>query len=148
MHRFIPLCLCVGLAAACSSPTEKPQVATKTGPRLYVTNERAGTLTVIDVSTRNAIVTVPLGKRPRGLVPSSDGKRLYVALSGSPIAGPGVDESKLPPPDRQADGIGMVDLSTNKLITVLPGGSDPEQVALSADGNSIFVANEDAAQMS
>lgn len=76
---------------------------------------------------------------------SPDGKLLYVALSGSPIAGPGVDESKLPPPDRTADGIGVVDLAEQKLLRVIHSGTDPEQVAVSADGTKLFVANEDAA---
>ena len=41
-----------------------------------------------------------LGKRPRGIRVSPDRTQLYIALSGSPISPPGVDESKLPPPDR------------------------------------------------
>jgi YVTN family beta-propeller protein len=53
-----------------------------------VTNEISGDLTVIDAETLTPVTTIPLGKRPRGIVASPDGKRLYVALSGSPIAGP------------------------------------------------------------
>ena len=64
------------------------------------------------------------------------------------MAGPGVDESKLPPPDRSADGIGVVDIAQRKLVRVLESGTDPEQVAVSADGRQLFVANEDAAVMS
>ena len=114
--------------------------------RVLVTNERSGTLTVVDGKTRTVVATVPLGKRPRGLKTSPDGKLLYVALSGSPIAGPGVDESKLPPPDKGADGIGVVDLSTLKLVKVLRGVSDPEQLAVSADGKRLYVASEDTGQ--
>jgi DNA-binding beta-propeller fold protein YncE len=43
-------------------------------------------------------------------------------LSGSPIAGPGVDESTLPPADRFADGIGVVDIATGKLARTLKSG--------------------------
>ena len=63
-----------------------------------------------------------MGKRPRGVKLSHDGKLLYVALSGSPRAAPGVDESKLPPPDRAADGVGVVDLATRKLIRTYASG--------------------------
>ena len=66
---------------------------------------------MIDAATLTAVATIPLGKRPRGIAASPDGTRLYVALSGSPDAGPGVDEKTLPPPDRSADGIGVVDVS-------------------------------------
>ncbi len=59
-----------------------------------------------------------------------------------------VDESKLPPPDRSADGIGEVDTATNRLTPVIPAGNDPEQLDVSADGTRLFVANEDAAQAS
>src|SRR4249919_2919283 len=115
---------------------------------LYVTNERAGTLTMIDVDRQEAFGTITLGKRPRGIVANADKTRVYVALSGSPIAGPGVDESTLPPPDKGADGIGEVDLAGHTLLRVLRAGSDPEGVALSADGKEAFIANEDTGQVS
>ena len=83
-----------------------------TAGRVYVTNERSGDLSVIDVSTQRVLTTIPLGKRPRGLRASPDHSLLYVALSGSPIAGPGVDEDTLPPADKKADGIGVVDLKS------------------------------------
>jgi len=123
-----------------------PAAEATTPYRVLVTNERSGTLTVIDGRTRAVVATVPLGKRPRGMKTSPDGRLLYVALSGSPIAGPGVDESKLPPADKGADGIGVVDLSTLKLLKVLRGVSDPEQLAVSADGKRLFVASEDTGQ--
>lgn len=111
--------------------------------RIFVTNERSGTLSVIDGATQRVVATVPLGKRPRGLKVSPDGKLLYVALSGSPIAGPGVDQSTLPPADKGADGIGVVDLQSLKLVRVLRGVSDPEQLAVGKDGKYLYVASED-----
>jgi YVTN family beta-propeller protein len=113
------------------------------GFRVFVTNERGGTLTVIDGPSRKVVSTVPLGKRPRGMKLSPDGKLLYVALSGSPIAGPGVDAKTLPPADKGADGIGVVDVTTLKLVNILRGVSDPEQLAVSADGKRLYIASED-----
>src|SRR5512134_1816545 len=77
-----------------ASPPSATTAATTTGggPFLYVTNERGGTGTVIDVATLEPVATVALGKRPRGIALSPDRAHAYVALSGSPIAGPGVDE--------------------------------------------------------
>ena len=113
------------------------------GYRVYVTNEVSGDLTIIDSEKMAVVAMVPLGKRPRGIHASPDGKTIYVALSGSPIAGPGVDESTLPPPDKSADGIGVFDVAQQKLLRVIPSGSDPEEFDLSKDGKLLYVSNED-----
>lgn len=147
----------VGLLSGCSREASPPAATSSTAPatpaegtagQLFVTNERSGDLSVIDLATERVVATVPLGKRPRGIRVSPDHTLLYVALSGSPIAPPGIDETTLPPPDKQADGIGIVDVKTRKLLKILPGGSDPEQLAVSTDGKWLFVANEDVAQAS
>jgi YVTN family beta-propeller protein len=116
--------------------------------RVYVTNERSGDLSIIDSANNEVIASVPLGKRPRGIHASLDGKTIYIALSGSPIAGPGIDESKLPPPDKKADGIGVFDVEAKKLVKVIASGSDPEDFDLSKDGKLIYISNEDAAAVS
>lgn len=110
--------------------------------RVYVTNEMSGDMTVIDEAHR-VVATTPLGKRPRGIQLSPDGKVLFVALSGSPIAGPDVDERSLPPPDPSADGIGVFDLATQMLTHIIRGVSDPEQLVVSRDGRRLYIASED-----
>src|SRR6476660_115123 len=148
-----PLVCLLALFTGCSSPppvkqAEKAAPAESTAPRIYVTNEVSGDMTIIDAGTLNVIATIPLGKRPRGIHASPDGKTIYVALSGSPIAGPGVDESKLPPPDKSADGIGVFDVRQNKLVRLIQSGSDPENFDLNKDGSQIFVSNEDDSKAS
>ena len=141
--------------SACGQPPAPPPPAapaivppTTGGPRLFISDETGGAIIVIDPSTRQMIGRISVGKRPRGLRLSHDGTQLFVALSGSPIAGPGVDESKLPPPDRSSDGIGVLDLATGTLSRVLKSGQDPESFDLSPDGARLYVSNEDAAEMS
>ncbi|HZS04468.1 MAG TPA: beta-propeller fold lactonase family protein [Blastocatellia bacterium] len=156
-----PVCLVVCwfalFAAGCSPGSSSKDTATKqpaplpewkSGYRVYVTNESSGDLSVIDGSTLEVIATVPLGKRPRGIHASPDGRTIYVALSGSPQAPPGVDESALPPPDKGADGIGVFDVEQNKLVRIIEGGSDPENFDVSRDGNTLFVSNEDISGVS
>ena len=58
------------------------------GFEVYVSNERSGDITVIDGASFQVIATIPVGKRPRGIHASPDGKTVYVALSGTPIEGP------------------------------------------------------------
>lgn len=114
---------------------------------VYVTNEGSGDVSIIDPVARAEIARIVIGKRPRGLVASPDGRLLYVAVSGSPNAGPGVDESKLPPPDRAADGIVVIDLATRQVLRTLRGIPDPEQIAISPDGTRLCVASEDSGKL-
>jgi PQQ-dependent catabolism-associated beta-propeller protein len=135
----------LGTLVACNQPPAAPPLPPL---RVYVTNEASGDVSVIDPATGTVVATVKVGKRPRGIKVSPDGKSLYMALSGSPNAGPGVDEKTLPPPDRSADGIGEMDTATNQLKRIIHAGNDPEQLAVSADGTRMYVANEDAAEVS
>ncbi|HVQ42425.1 MAG TPA: beta-propeller fold lactonase family protein [Vicinamibacterales bacterium] len=158
MRRFLTVTVLASsvVAGSCGQPSAPPPppapatvpVLTAGGPRVYISDETGGAIIVIDPATREMLGRISVGKRPRGLRLSHDGAQLFVALSGSPIAGPGVDESKLPPADRSADGIGVIDLTTGKLSRVLKSGQDPESFDLSPDGARLYVSNEDAAEMS
>src|SRR5215207_2861469 len=56
--------------------------ATKpTGPLAFVTNERDGTITVIDTNTDRVYSTINVGGRLRGIRLSEDRKRMWVAIS-------------------------------------------------------------------
>jgi YVTN family beta-propeller protein len=121
----------------------------RSSERLYVSSEGSGTVTVIDVATRSIVGRIAVGKRPRGVQVSPDGRVVYVALSGSPAAGPdkkdGGEEEQA---DKSADGIGVIDATGNTLVRTLTAGSDPEQLAIGPDGRTLYVANEDAAELS
>jgi YVTN family beta-propeller protein len=120
--------------------------ASLSGGRLLVTNEDSGDITIIDLARGEVAAKVPVGKRPRGIRVSPDEKFVFVALSGSPKSGPNVDESKLPPADRAADGIGVLDTSQWKLVRILKSGQDPEHFDISSDGKTMFVSNEETAE--
>ena len=131
---------------ACKSAGDEP------GPRVYVSNEDSGDVTVIDATSDEVVAHIPVGKRPRGLRLSPDGRFLYVALSGSPKTPPGTDEDDAPPADRSADGIGVVDLAAGsgagRLVRILSAGRDPETFDVSRDGRRLWVSNEETAEAS
>jgi YVTN family beta-propeller protein len=139
---------CNSAKAPAPEQTAQTKPVETSEPRIYVTNEVGGDLTVIDSGNYNVLATVPLGKRPRGIHSSPDHKTIYVALSGSPIAGPDVDESTLPPPDKTADGIGVFDVAQNKVVRTIHGGSDPENFDVSKDGTQLYISNEDVSAVS
>src|SRR5690606_28983049 len=125
----LSLLLLMLVSAGCTQSSKPPYL-------VYVTNETSGDMSVIDPNLEEPIGTIPLGKRPRGI--HANGGLIYVALSGSPPAPPGVDESTLPPPDRSADGIGVVDPKQKKVLRKLYGGSDPEEFAVDKDGKWMY----------
>src|ERR1700719_518265 len=108
---------------------------------VFVSNERSGDVTVIDGATDAVAATFPVGKRPRGIHASPDGKRIFVTLSGSPRMAPGVDENRAPA-DKTADGLGVIDPTAHKLIDRWHVGSDPEQFAISKDSPFALLAKD------
>jgi YVTN family beta-propeller protein len=150
MRTLVFIAAVVFAPAGCSKKEDHVQAKQDrvTEERVYVSDEDGGNVIVISTTTDSVITRIAVGKRPRGVRVSPDGTRLFVALSGLPKAGPGADESKLPPADPSADGIGIVDLSSLKLLRMIPGGKDPELFDMTSDGKRLWVSNEDAAEAS
>jgi len=113
--------------------------------RAYVTNEDGESISVLDTDKAEVVSTVNVGKRPRGLKLSHDGKELYVAVSGLPKCPPTTPDEECAKLKRDltADGIAVIDTATLKLSRLLKSGSDPEQFDLSHDGKLLYIANED-----
>src|SRR5438445_13509236 len=122
--RFI---LCVLLGGTIVMRSESPSYL------VFVSNERSGDVTVFDGATDAVVATFPVGKRPRGIHTTPDGKRLFVTLSGSPRMAPGLDENRAPA-DKRADGLGVIDATARKLNDRWHVGSDPEQFTVSKVG--------------
>jgi YVTN family beta-propeller protein len=138
-----------GRAPATDTAAAADASAGRTGaPLVYVTNEDGNNISVIDSGNDSVLTEIFVGKRPRGISLSPDGSTIYAAVSGSPKAPPGTDESKLPPPDRAADGIAVIDAKSHTLKTTFKSGQDPEAFAVSKDGKKVYVSNEDAATTS
>src|ERR1700691_1441587 len=154
MRKLAFVLFAISFVAGCK-PSPAPEQAAApvppaetSEPRIYVTNEVSGDLSIIDSGNYNLLAIVPLGKRPRGIHASPDHKTIFVAVSGTPIAGPDVDESTLPPPDKSADGIAVFDVAQRKVLRTIPGGSDPENFDVSKDGKQLYISNEDISAVS
>jgi YVTN family beta-propeller protein len=81
------------------------------GKKIYVSNGRAGTVSVLDSRSYELLDSIKVGTRPWGLVISPDGKYLFTAN------GPSNDVS-------------VVDLQTNKEIARVQAGASPWGIAI------------------
>jgi YVTN family beta-propeller protein len=87
-------------------------------------------VSVVDTATRTAVAEIPVGLHPSGMVLNAATSRLYVANANS-------------------DTVSVIDTFRNEVVSVLhvgirPGallGSTPNALALSRDGNTLYVAD-------
>jgi PQQ-dependent catabolism-associated beta-propeller protein len=91
--------------------------------RIFVTNEKSDDVTVIQADSGTVLKTLAVGKRPRGVTVSPDGKRVYVANSNS-------------------DSISVIDPAALAVTATFPAGRDPEGLTFNRDGTLLYVVNE------
>lgn len=89
-----------------------------------MTNEGAGTVSVVDVESRRALDTVQVGGRPTEVDATPDGSRVFVL-------------------DEDADGVVVLDAQSHRQLATIRVGSNVTGLAASADGRFLYVtANE------
>lgn len=112
--------------------TAKPLRAVVTAPGAYgvavdaprhevwVTNQTASTVTVLNERTLRVLATIPVGKGPALLVPTPDGRRVYVA-------------------DQLAGLVSVIDAASRRIIATIPVAAEPHGPDATADGKYIYV---------
>ncbi len=89
----------------------------------YVSNEKGNSITIIDTDKLEAVKTVKVGRRPRGIELTKDGSELFICAGDD-------------------DTIQVLDTKTLQITGSLPSGPDPELLMLSPDGRTVYVSNE------
>src|SRR5437868_431612 len=107
--RVISLFACAALFAPVSRSGVRRVVADRW---LLVSDEPGDRLVVLNVASGEIVGTIPVGGRPRGMAPSTDGRRVFVAL--------GKDDA----------------------VAVVAVGSRPRFVAFTRDGARAYVSAE------
>src|SRR5690606_41109348 len=92
--------------------------------RLFATNEKDNTVSVIDSRTNKVETTIDIGQRPRGIGLSPDQTMLYVAIS-------------------EDNAIAVVDVNTLEVVKTLDAGDDPETFGVNPVTGHIVISNED-----
>jgi PQQ-dependent catabolism-associated beta-propeller protein len=96
--------------------------------RIFVSNEKGNTLTVLSAKDFSLVGEVKTPRRPRGMMFSPDHKKLYVACGDSDL-------------------IAVVDVAGLKVIDKIGKIPDPETFDLDAAGSHLYVSNEEAAEL-
>ena len=148
-----------------SATSPKGLAISPDGAKLYVANQRGGTISVVDTDTLQALepISLPAGSEPAGLDITPDGRKLYAAnragngsvysvdLTGSrapaPInTGQGAREVAISPDgslayvtNQVAGSVVVVDTLTDTVATSLLV-AEPTGVVFSSDGNRVYVA--------
>lgn len=125
--KFIYLLIVVLLTCACSreNAVKSPNnmVVNEAGTELYVADETANRISIIDIENEDKVVHLALEDKPTGLTLSGDEKTLYVTLGG-------------------ADGeLLEIDLVSREIVRALSLGHTPMSPLVSADGHSLYVCN-------
>lgn len=113
----------------------------RSGPLAYVSNERDGTITVINLTNNQVVSTINVGARTRGIRLGPDRKTVYVAASYPYQRGKGAVEAHV-------NKIIAVDVASDKIVATFDAGEDPENFVVNADGSRFYVADEDAGEAS
>jgi len=89
---------------------------------IYVSHEVSNDVWALDASDGKVIAQIPVGKKPIGLWPSADYKRIFVPNEGS-------------------DSLSVIDVATNKVIADIALGKRPHDSLVTRDGSMVFVSD-------
>ena len=133
MKKFLPVILIAIVVLAYIGISNKPtSESTSTEPvnqlaeptnRIFVTNEKGASISVINSQTNKLETTIDVGQQPRGIGLSPDRSELYVALG-------------------KEDKIVVIDPVSLKILRDLDSGDDPEAFAIHPNGN-LYISNEE-----
>ena len=114
--------------------------------QVYVANEGADTVSVLDAASLKTLASVRVGKMPHNVQVSPDGKLVWVINNGEP--GQSADASAhkgMAQSDHAVMGTGgavwAIDSATNEVVAKVPVGMHPAHVVVSPDGRLAYVTN-------
>ena len=98
-------------------------------PFAYVSNERSGTVSVLETANDTVVATVRVGDVPYGIAAGPHGTRVYVA-------------------NRRSNDVSVIDTATNAVVATVDVGESPFGIAAHPAGTRVYVANAFSASLS
>lgn len=111
--------------------------------KVYVANEEADTVSVLDAASFRMLANVRVGGKPHNVQVSPDGTRVWVTNNGEPVADAAAHQN-MGKDEHQATGAGavwVIDATTDAVLAKVPVGLHPAHVVLTPDGRFAYVTN-------
>ena len=120
--------------------------ATLAADKVYVANEGADTVSVLDAASFKTLASVRVGKMPHNVQVSPDGKRAWVTNNGEPgQAGDASAHQGMAQGEHDAMGkpgaVWAIDTSSDAVVAKVAVGMHPAHVVVSPDGRLAYVTN-------
>jgi YVTN family beta-propeller protein len=114
-----------GRSLGCVRTGSKPHgiAVSRDGARVFVSNEGASTLSIVDAHDRRVVTEVPVGERPNQLALTPDGRHVWVLNNGSAS-------------------ITIVDAESGAVARTVPSGRGPHIIVTNAARNAAIVTAE------
>jgi YVTN family beta-propeller protein len=119
--------------------------AVSAADKVYIANENADTVSVLDASSFKVLTAVRVGKMPHNVQVSPDGKVVWVTNNGEPApdaAPPHQGMSKAEHAVMAKPGaVWLIDTGTDAVLAKIPVGLHPAHVVLTPDGRFAYITN-------
>ena len=114
--------------------------------KVYVANEGADTVSVLDTASFKTLASVRVGKMPHNVQVSPDGKLIWVTNNGEPGQASDTSAQKgMARTEHEAmakpGAVWAIDPSNDTVVTKVPVGTQPTHVVVSPDGRFAYVTN-------
>ena len=119
--------------------------AVSAADKVYIANENADTVSVLDAASFKVLAPIRVGKMPHNVQLSPDGKVVWVTNNGEPDADALSDHpymNKAAHAEMAKPGaVWLIDTGTDAVIAKIPVGMHPAQVVLTPDGLFAYITN-------
>lgn len=106
--------------------------------KVYVANEEADTVSVLDAASFKTLATVRVGKMPHNVQVSPDGSRVWVTNNGEPDPAMGKGEHAAM---AKPGAVWAIDTGSDAVVAKVPVGLHPAHVVQTPDGRFAYVTN-------
>ena len=117
---------------------------------VYVADEAANTISVIDATSFKKIGSIPGGSGPHNVQVAPDGKWVWITNNGDPVKAAEMPTERMPTQQMPkaehaamagAGAVWAVDTATDAVVAKVPVGKHPAHVVLTSDGRIAYVTN-------